>query len=327
MICVTGATGHLGNALVRYLNARGERVRCLVLPGDDIRPISGLDVELVTGDVRDKQSLLQAFHDAEIVFHLASVISILPGRTKLLEEVNVRGTRNVVEACLESRVSRLVYTSSIHALVERPPGETIDEGTPCDPSRILMPYGKSKARATLEVLAGVQKGLDAVIVVPTGIIGPYDYKPSDAGQFILDFYAGKIPACLDGGYDFLDVRDAALGHIAASLRGSTGSMYILSGHWASVRWLMEELARMSSRKAPRVQLNRAACKTLSSLLTWTSLLFGTKCVLPIDAVRTLLSNSQVSSEKARTQLGFNPRPLKETITDTVEWFKEAGMLR
>lgn len=327
MICVTGATGHLGNNLVRSLNARGERVRCVVLPGEDTRSLAGLDVELLSGDVRDKESLLAAFRGAEVVFHLASVISLLPGRTGLLEEVNVIGTRNVVQACIQMNVRRLVYTSSIHALVEPPFGETIDEGAPCDPSRIAMSYSKSKARATLEVMAGVQKGLDAVMVLPTGLIGPHDYRPSETGQFILDFCRGKVSACLEGGYDFLDVRDAAEGHVLALLKGAPGSMYILSGEWMSVRSVLEELAKLTGRDAPRFELNQAASKMLSSVLTGFSLVFGTKPLLSKDAVNTLLSNSLVSSEKARRELGFKPRPLKETIHDTIEWFKSAGMLK
>lgn len=326
MICVTGAAGHLGNNLVRTLVGRGEHVRCFALPGEDLKPLSGLDVEVVTGDVRDYDSLVQAFRGADLVFHLASVISLTPRTNGILEDVNVGGTRNVVRACLETGVSRLVYTSSIHALVEPPHGVTIDEGVPCDPSRVRMAYGKSKARATLEVFAGVQKGLDAVIILPTGMIGPNDYRPSEMGRFMLDFVRGKIPVSLEGGYDFVDVRDVAEGHVEAALRGKAGSMYILSGEWISIQSLMGELASLTDRNAPKVRLPSVASKALSFFLTGIGTALGAKPLLSSDAASTVLSNSSVSSEKARRELGFRSRPLRETIRDTVEWFKSVGML-
>ena len=216
MIVVTGATGHLGNNLVRALVRRNHRVRCLVLPGESLVPLGGLDVEIVEGDVRDIECLYQAFDGADTVFHLASIISLLPGRTKLLEEVNVKGAKNVAQACLKTGVRRLVYTSSIHALVEPPIGQVIDETMPCDPDRISVEYSKSKARATLEVMDVISQGLDGVIVMPTGVIGPYDFKPSATGQMLLDYASGKIPVRIEGGYDFVDVRDVAEGHILVS---------------------------------------------------------------------------------------------------------------
>lgn len=222
MIVVTGATGHLGNNLVRALVRRNHRVRCLVLPGESLVPLGGLDVEIVEGDVRDIECLYQAFDGADTVFHLASIISLLPGRTKLLEEVNVKGVKNVAQACLKTGVRRLVYTSSIHALVEPPIGQVIDETMPCDPDQISMEYSKSKARATLEVMDVISQGLDGVIVMPTGVIGPYDFKPSATGQMLLDYASGKIPVRIEGGYDFVDVRDVAEGHILVARKGEQG---------------------------------------------------------------------------------------------------------
>ncbi len=326
MVCVTGATGHLGNNLVRSLVNRGERVRCLVPPGEDLRPLSGLDVETVIGDVRDFESLYRAFRDADTVFHLASVITLVPGQSRILEEVNVIGTRNVVRACLAADVKRLVYTSSIHALVEPPHGTTIDESCPCDPSRIPMSYGRSKARATLEVIGGIQKGLDAVIILPTGMVGPNDFRPSEMGQFILDFARGRIPVSVEGGYDFVDVRDVAEGHVEAACKGRCGSMYILAGEWISIQAIMEELSLLTGRRAPKLRLPLAASRALSTLVTGVSVAFGVRPLFSREAVSTVLSNSAVSSEKARRELGFRPRPLRETIRDTVEWFKSAGML-
>jgi dihydroflavonol-4-reductase len=176
VIVVTGATGHVGNVLVRELLARGHVVRALVLPNDDRRPLAGLNVEIVHGDVTDPTSLKTAFAGADLIYHLAGIVTIMPGMAGILERVNVGGVRNVAAACRATGVRRLVYTSSIHAIAEPPHGTVIDESQPFDPDRVLGDYARSKARATLLLLDEVHKGgLDAVICCPTGVIGPWDY--------------------------------------------------------------------------------------------------------------------------------------------------------
>lgn len=225
-VVVTGATGHIGNVLVRALVARGERVRCLVLPSDNLRPLAGLAVEVVRGDVRDPRSLDAAFAGAGAVFHLASVITLTPDQARVLHEVNVAGARNVAEACLKAGVRRLVHTSSVHAMAEPPEGVVIDESAPFDPARIRFEYGRTKAPGTLEVLAAAGRGLDAVVVCPTGVIGPFDFAPSEMGRLFLAFARRRVWAYPDGGYDFVDVRDAAEGHLLAAEKGRTGESYL-----------------------------------------------------------------------------------------------------
>src|SRR4030043_1560736 len=220
MIVITGATGHIGNVLVRELIARGQTVRALVLPDDDLRPLLGLNAEIAYGDVTDLQSLKSAFDGADLVFHLAGIITIMPGMKKVLERVNVGGVRNVVEACRASGVRRLVYTSSVHAIAEPPHGTVIDESQPFDPDRVLGDYARSKARATLLLLEEVRKGgLNAVICCPTGVIGPWDFGISNVGQLIIDFASGHLKSYVNGAYDFVDVRDVARGLIRAAEKG------------------------------------------------------------------------------------------------------------
>jgi len=210
VVIVTGATGHIGNVLVRELLAAGTVVRVLVLPDDDKCPLAGLNVEIVYGDVTDLVSLKSAFAGAEFVFHLAGIVTIMPGMASVLERVNVGGMRNVIAACRASGVHRLVYTSSIHAIAEPPHGTVIDESQPFDPDRVLGDYARSKARATLLLLGEVRKGgLDAIICCPTGVIGPWDYGISNIGQLILDFASGHLKSYVSGAYDFVDVRDVA----------------------------------------------------------------------------------------------------------------------
>ncbi len=323
---VTGATGHLGNNLVRALLARGERVRALIYPVDPVRPLEGLAVERVEGDVRDIDSLRRAFAGADIVYHLAGLITIEPSRSSLLYDVNVMGTRNVVEACLELGVRRLVYTASIHALVEPPHGTMIDEHFPFDPSRIATDYGRSKAQAALEVLDGVERGLDAVIVSPTGIIGPYDYQPSEMGRFFLMFAQRRLPVCIAGAYDFVDVRDVAEGLIAAAERGRRGHNYILSGEQVTMERLLALLAEATGVPAPRVRLPTAVARAVAAFACSYARARGSRPLLTTESVSILASNSCIRHDKATRELGYTPRPIAETVADTIRWFVEEGML-
>jgi dihydroflavonol-4-reductase len=325
LIVVTGATGHIGNNLVRHLLAAGGQVRCLVLPGEDLRPLAGLPVEVRWGDVRDPIALREAFSGATRVYHLASMVSIDPGDSPALEEVNVRGARRVAEACLACGVDRLVHTSSIHALAEPRPGMAIDEEQAFDPDVIETAYGRSKARGTREVLAAVERGLDAVVVCPTGVVGPHDYRPSPMGQLILDFARRRLPAYVDGAYDFVDVRDVAAGMEAAAARGKTGRSYILSGQRLAVREILSLLAELTGAPLPRLRIPRWYAYTAAGLLTLYARLVGSRPLLTRDSVYTLRSNSRISHARAARELGFRPHPVRDAIADAVAWFRERGL--
>jgi len=327
VVIVTGATGHIGNVLVRELLARGVVVRALVLPDDDKRPLAGLDIETVHGDVTDPVSLKSAFAGAELVFHLAGIVTIMPGMASVLEGVNVGGMRNVIAACRASGVRRLVYTSSIHAIAEPPHGTVIDESQPFDPDRVLGDYARSKARATLLLLDEVRKGgLDAIICCPTGVIGPWDYGISNIGQLILDFASGHLKSYVSGAYDFVDVRDVARGLILAADKGQPGRHYIFSGTQVQVPELMEELARDIGYPAPSYQIPTVIARTAGILASVYYRLLRRKPVFTAYSIDVLRSNSLVSSARAREELGFTSMPWQESIRDHVEWFRTEGML-
>lgn len=326
MIVVTGAAGHIGNNLVRALIVAGEQVRCLVLPTDGLRPLAGLPVERVPGDVRDRASLDRAFQGARVVYHLASLVSIVPGRETLLQAVNVAGARNVAVSCLRAGVGRLVHVSSIHALSEAPPGTVLDEARPFDPAAILTAYGRSKARGTLEVLALVEQGLDAVVVCPTGVIGPHDYQPSAMGQLFLDFARGRLLAYVEGAYDFVDVRDVAAGLMAAAARARPGRTYILSGERITVREILATLAGLTGMRAPRLCLPRRVAYAAAFAAGWYHRLTGTRALLTRDSIDTLHGNSRISHARAARELGFRPRPIRQSMADTVAWFRTVGAL-
>ncbi len=324
MIVVTGATGHIGNVLVRRLVEEGVSVRAVVPPFEDASPIEGLPVEIVPGDVRDVGSLVMAFQGADAVFHLAGMISILPGIDERLYQVNVEGTRNVIEACFRTGVKRLVYVSSIHALREPPKGTIIDESAPFDPDNVLGYYARTKAMATLEVLEAVEEGLNAVVVCPTGVIGPYDYKLSEMGTMILRFLKRKLGAYVDGAYDFVDVRDVADGIILAYRYGRRGQSYILSGERITVREMLSVLEEASGVKAPSFRLPTWLSRLAGKIAVLYHRLSGATPLFTDYSIKVLSSNSEVSNEKARRELGFSPRSVRRSLADAVAWFLHRG---
>ncbi|MCK4257508.1 MAG: SDR family oxidoreductase [Halanaerobiales bacterium] len=326
MIAVTGSTGHIGNVLVRELLKQEEEVRIVIPPFEKTANLKDLDVEKVIGDVRDVDSLLRAFDGVDVVYHLAGIVSILPGKSKLLDDVNVKGTNNVIQACLKSGVRRLIYTSSVHAFVEPPDGVVIDESQQFDPEKVFGEYAKSKARATLEVFRGIQAGLDIVIVFPTGVIGPYDYKPSEMGQLIKDFAQKKVKAYISGAYNFVDVRDVAKGLILSCKKGCCGEGYILSGSRITVKELILLIEDITGIKTPTIKIPTWLAKTLA---IFTPLYYNLTNMPPrftSYSIRVLHSNSMISCEKASRELGYSSRPIRETIADSLKWFRETGRL-
>ncbi|HVN14226.1 MAG TPA: SDR family oxidoreductase [Anaerolineales bacterium] len=326
MWLVTGATGHIGNVLVRELLARGEKVRALILPDESREPLKGLDVEAVEGDVLNFDSFFQSLHGIKGIFHLAGVISIMPGDDPLMRRVNVEGTRNVIRAALQARIQKLIYTSSIHA-VQRAQHGVIDESLPYDMNNPYGAYDRSKAEATLEVQQAARAGLEAVILCPTGVIGPYDFRGSMMGDVIRTAAQQKPTLYVDGAYDFVDVRDVAKGLIAASERGVCGESYILSGQRISVRYLLETVREITGRHFFQMKVPFDLAKLAARITPiYYQLTQSTPRFTPYS-LEVLQSNSHISHAKATRELGYHPRSLYESITDAVYWFLEYRSLK
>jgi dihydroflavonol-4-reductase len=335
-VVVTGAAGLVGGNLVRALLARellsrgllarGRPVRALV--HRDRRALEGLDVEIVEGDIRDPASLRRAFDRAETVYHVAAYISLSMREWPLLESVNVIGTRNVVEACLHCGVRRLIHFSSIHALVQEPLDVPVDESRPLVKieSRRYSPYDRSKAAGEKEVQRGIERGLDAVIVNPTGMIGPYDFRPSHFGQVLLALGQGRLPALVAGGFDWVDVRDVVAGAMRAEERAPAGARYLLSGHWASLRELAGLVAEVTGAPVPRLVFPMWMARVGVPFGTHFTRLDGEHPLYTSVSLRALRSNRRVSHRRATRDLDYRPRPLRETLADTFQWFAETGRL-
>ncbi|PRQ05623.1 NAD-dependent epimerase/dehydratase family protein [Enhygromyxa salina] len=320
-VVVTGASGHLGANLVRALLERGESVRVLV--HRSAAALDGLEgqLERVEGSVCEPDSLGPAFEGARRVYHLAGVISIDGDPDGRVHRVNVEGTRNVARACLERGVGRLVQVSSVHAYDMDPRDEVLDEDRrQVADSPAHSAYDRSKALGERIVHEQIEAGLDAVIVNPTGIMGPVDFGPSRLGQLLVDLSGGKLPALLDGGFDFVDVRDVAAGVIAAGERGRRAHNYILGNAWYSLHALAKLVERAGGSRAPRLVSPVWAARLGVPFVRLASRVSGREPAVTGESLDVLVSNRSISSAKARAELGYAPRPLIETVTDSLSWF-------
>ncbi len=322
MILVTGATGHVGNVLVRELLAQEQQVRAMVLPNDKCASLEGLDVERVTGNVLDPASLDRAMDGVDVVYHLAGIISILPGAETLMRKVNVDGVRNTAQAALRAGVRRMVHISSIHAFKRMPHGVCIDEHVPFAPDSPAGAYDRTKAEGTLAVLETVEQGLDAVIACPTGVIGPYDYLNSEMGNVIRNFARKRLHFLVEGAYDFVDVRDVAKGLILAADKGRKGETYILSGARIEIAQIKQIVQEFVGIHTPHI----VAPMWLAALIARIAEPFYrlTHAIPKFTqySLRTVQDNCDFSHAKAESELGYRPRPLRESIADVLTWRRE-----
>lgn len=342
---ITGAGGFLGNNIVREINQTqpDAEVRALVSSLDRAGALKDLNCKIYAGDVTKPETLADIFtippdtspkapgsagiRSPEVyVIHCAAIVYIKSKPNPAVYQVNVLGTRNIVEKTLEVD-AKLIYVNSVHALPELPHGSVITEITNFDPAKVEGEYAKSKAEAARYVLEAVQsRGLDACIVHPSGIIGPYDSKTSHLTQLIIDAATGRLKAGVKGGYDFVDVRDVAQGILAACAKGRAGECFILSGHYVSVPELFQFIAEATGRKPITTFLPLWLAKLTAPL---SELYYQAKKQPPLYtkySLYTLESNANFSHAKADRELGYHSRPIKDTIDDTVRWLESVGKI-
>jgi dihydroflavonol-4-reductase len=321
-ISITGASGHVGANLCRTLLERGDSLKVLINQYSD--SLEGLDVEKVRGNLLDPESLRRLAEGSEIFIHLAASISIDGDRGVL--ETNYQGTRNVLETVQNSGVRRLLHFSSIHALLHDPLDEPLDETRPlalADP----IPYNRSKALAEQAVREAAAGGLDAVIINPTSVVGPNDYKPSLIGQAIIQLYRGKIPALIPGGYNWVDVRDVVAGTLAAMEKGRRGESYLLSGHFVNLPEMYKMLLELKGKgkKLPVLPYWLAELG-VPFLKAWAGLT-GSKPLYTRESVKILKSaHPLISSAKAAREFGYLSRPFAKTLEDTLAWYRDKHYL-
>ncbi len=323
---VTGATGFIGANVVRALLKENYRVRALVRPGSDRRNLEGLEIELVTGDVRDLDSIRRALEGCSLLFHGAALYSFWVRPRRLIYEINVGGTRNALQAAFEKGVERVVYTSSVAALGLPRGKEPADETTPVEPKTIVSDYKRSKYLAQ-QVALEYSREMPVVIVNPSFPVGPYDIKPTPTGRVIVDFLNRRMPAYVETGMNVVAVEDVAFGHILAAERGRVGECYILGGENLTMAELLALLAEITGLPAPKVRLPYYPILGLSYVNAAFCALTGTTPRLTPETIRMSRHYMFYDSSKAVRELGFPQSPAKEALRKAVEWFKANGYVR
>ena len=322
-VFVTGASGHIGANLVRELTRRKRPVRAFI--HEDTRGVEGLDIDIIKGDILDYPSLLRAIKGSDTVYHLAARISIIGDRQGTVRKVNVTGTQNIIRACQECGIRRLIHFSSIHAYCPFPLDQPVDEMRSFSNARSPA-YDCSKADGTREVLEAVKRGLDAVVISPTAVIGPNDFKPSRMGQVLIKLYQRRFIALIKGGYDWVDARDVVRGALLAEERAKSGSQFILSGHRASLREIAEMIREMRGIKPPRFTAPLWLARLAAPFSEAAAVLRKRNALLTSEALRALRTHQSISRRRAEACLGYSPRPLKVTIRDTIEWLEKMELL-
>jgi dihydroflavonol-4-reductase len=311
---VTGGSGFLGSHVVRALAKRGDDLRLLVRRGSSLDHLQDLELERASGDVMDRRAVARAMKDAERVFHIAGSTSMRPGQEDKVFDLNVKGTRTVLEESLAAGVERVVFTSSVAAIGPAKPRGTVDETQPLRAGSLGITYINSKHEAEVEALRLAAHGLPVVIVNPSFVLGPDDPKGTSM-DLVRRFLLGRIPAYVDGGLNIVDVRDVATGHLLADQKGEPGERYILAARNFTFDRLFADLARLSGREHVPVKLPGGPTLLAVEAMARAGL------PLPIspDEVRSANCWWTYRNAKARKELGFAPRPHEETLEDAVRW--------
>ena len=319
---VTGATGFLGRAVAEELVRRRVQVHALVLRDDPYIHLLPKEVHTVIGDVCVESSLTDFFADADsrtCVIHCAGIVSVASRPGLKLYQVNVGGTWRVLRQCMEHDVGKMVYVSSVHAIPEKPKGCIISEDCEFSPGLVDGDYAKSKAAATELVFDAAERGLNASIVFPSGIIGPGDLQGGSFTSMAKSFLSGKLPFAVRGGYDFVDVRDVARGILACSESGEPGKGYILSGCYVTIRRMLQLVGKAAKLKYRSICLPLGLARLAAPYYERRSLRERKPLFFTPYSVSVLASNGQFSHATASERFAYQPRPIEETLGDMTAW--------
>ena len=326
-VVVTGAGGFIGSAVVRQAQAAGWRVRAVVRDAAKAANLSGLDVDVVEADLRDRRAVDRVVDGARHVFHVAADYRLWAADPGEIMRNNLASTTAVMEAALHAGVERVIYTSSVATLALRTDGEPADETSPLAEGDAIGAYKQSKVAAERLVEAMVKAhGLPAVIMNPSTPIGPRDARPTPTGRIIVEAAAGRIPAFVDTGLNLVHVDDVAAGHLAALERGRIGERYILGGQDATLAALLADIARLVGRRPPRVRLPRRLLFPFAHLAEALARRSGREPLLTVDGLRLARYRMFFTAAKAERELGYRARPYAEGLREAVDWFRAAGQI-
>ncbi len=325
---VTGATGFVGSHVARQLVTAGHPVRILARKNSNLQPLEGLSVERVEGDLRDAVSLERAMRGVRRVFHVAADYRLSARNPGELYESNVDGTRLLLEAARDAGVERIVYTSTVATMaVPGDDGALPNEETRAVLDQMIGHYKRSKFLAELEAIKAASAGVPVVIVNPTTPVGPGDWKPTPTGRIIVDFLNGKMPAYVDTGLNVVAVEDVAAGHLLAAEKGRIGERYILGGRNMTLKQILDALAQITGRPAPRVKMPHAVALAAGYADEWISRLTGREPQIPVEGVKMSRHRMFVESDKAERELGYRPASVEAALERAVRWYEQHGYVR
>jgi dihydroflavonol-4-reductase len=325
---VTGATGFVGSHVARQLVSAGHPVRILARKNSNLQPLDGLSVERVEGDLRDAVSLERAMRGVRRVFHVAADYRLSARNPRELYESNVDGTRLLLEAARDAGVERIVYTSTVATMaVPAHDGALPNEQTRAVLHQMIGHYKRSKFLAELEAVKAASAGVPVVIVNPTAPVGPGDWKPTPTGRIIVDFLNGKMPAYVDTGLNVVPVEDVAAGHLLAAEKGRIGERYILGARNMTLKQILDALAQITGRPAPRVKMPHAVALAAGYADQWISRLTGREPRIPVEGVKMSRHRMFVESDKAETELGYKPSSVEAALERAVRWYEQHGYIR
>lgn len=324
---VTTGSGYLGGHVARLLVEEGRRVRCLAppdLPAVRRRELEALDLELVVGELSDAPAVRRVLSDCSDVFHCAEIYRLDAPDPERLYEVNVRGTRHLLRACLDAGVRRVVHGSKVGALGPPPPGGLLDEGASPSVNDVVGHYQRSKFLAEREVREFVDRGLPVVTVNPTAYVGEGDAAPTPMGRLIVDFLNRRVPAYVDAGRNVVDVRDVARGFLLASERGTPGERYILGARNLDLRDFLELLSEITGLSAPRVRLPHVVPLAVAAVESLRARITGGRPRVSLEAARVARTKMFVDCGRAVRELGLTPGPVEHALERAVSWFRANG---
>ena len=321
---LTGATGFVGGAVARALVESGIDVRVLARAGADLQNLQGLPVERVEGDLRDPASLRKALTGCRQLYHVAAHYALWAKDPAIFYDVNVTGTKNLLEAARDAGTERIVYCSTIGAIGLPPGGGLGTEETPVSLEQMAGHYKRSKYLAEQEVLKLAKAGLPVVIVNPSAPVGAGDVKPTPTGQIIVDFMKGRMPAYIETGMNIVDVDDVAAGHLLAMQKGRIGERYILGNKNLMLREVFEILSRLTGVKTPSIKLPRLAILPLAYLNQWLSNMTGQSPRIPLEGVKMAKYKMHYDCSKAIRELSIPQTPPEVAMEKAVRWFRDHG---
>ncbi|MCB2222466.1 MAG: NAD-dependent epimerase/dehydratase family protein [Bacteroidetes bacterium] len=323
-IAVTGASGHIGNTLCRRLAEAGNQVKALIHTNRD--ELAPLGVDMIQGDILNPETLNELVEGVDRVYHLAAKIALDNKAERQLRVINVQGTENVINACVKQKVGRLIHFSTIHTLHVEDPESMIDESYPLIEHSPIS-YEQTKADAERLIMNAVRQGLDTVIVNPTAVFGPFDYRPSFLGQALIRIYRNRLPMLIQGGYNFVDVRDVVEGALLAAERGRNGNRYILGGQWLSLKELSVLISQISGHKTPQYVGAPFLARLGLPFIRLFAMISGEEPLYTAQSLHILKhSGRSISHAKASRELGYHPRPILESLKETFNWFSNHGKL-